>query len=94
MSESTQIFYQILTSVHRRRGLNHRPSLAVFILIILSFIGATLYWAAMMAAVIIQIRSVLVKNDGMDLSEKIALSNVAMAKPFLIEIFAGLFMVS
>jgi hypothetical protein len=43
-----------------------------------------------MAVATIQIRSVLVQNVGMELSEKMALSNVATAKFELIEIMDGL----
>ena len=76
-----------LTSVYRRRGLKSRPTLAMFILIIIGFTLATLYWAASIAAAAIQIRSVLVQNVGMELSEKLALANAAIVKPVLIQLF-------
>ncbi|KAF8233462.1 hypothetical protein L208DRAFT_1395715, partial [Tricholoma matsutake] len=66
------------TTLHR--GLTSRPTLAIFILIILSFTVAIIYWAVLMATVTIQICSVFVKNVGMELSEKMALSNTATTK--------------
>jgi hypothetical protein len=83
-----------LTFVYRRRGLKSRPTLAIFILISISFTLATIYWAALMATLQIQIRSVLVKNVGMELSDKIAIANAAMAKPVLIQLFCDSFLVS
>jgi hypothetical protein len=74
-----------LTSVYRRRGLKSRPTLAMFILIILSFAGGTMYWATWMAGVAILIRWVLVKNVGMTLAEKMALANAAATKSELIQ---------
>ncbi|KAF8230496.1 hypothetical protein L208DRAFT_1400453 [Tricholoma matsutake] len=87
----TQLY--CLTSVYRHWGLKSHPTLAIFILIILSFTATTIYWAAWMAAVAIQICSVLVKNGGMELSEKMALSNAAAAKPDLILMSLNPFMV-
>ncbi|KAF8232235.1 hypothetical protein L208DRAFT_1397642 [Tricholoma matsutake] len=66
------------TTLHQ--GLKSHPTLAIFILIILSFTVTTMNWAACMAAVTIQICSVLVRNVGMELSEKMALSNTAITK--------------
>jgi hypothetical protein len=54
---------------------------------------ATLYWAAGIAFFTIQIRSVLVNNIGMELSEKFALVNVATTKPAVIQIVLFPFMV-
>ena len=82
-------FTRGLTSVYRRRGLKSRSTLAMFALIIIPFTLATLNWAAWMADVVIQIRSVLVQNIGMDLSEKFALTNAARVKPELIQAFVG-----
>jgi hypothetical protein len=82
-----------LTSVYRCRGLKSRPTLAIFILIILSFIGATIYWATWVAGLVIQIRWTFVKNYGMDLSEKMALTDAAMAKPGLVEFLVEPFLV-
>lgn len=65
----------------------------MFILIIISFTGATINWAAWMAAVILQIRMPLVRNVGMELSEKIALTNAATIKPDLIQLFLTRLMV-
>ena len=66
----------------------------MFILIILSFTFSTIYWAAWVASLSIEIRWALVKNVGMELSEKRALTDAAMAKPMLIEIIFVPFMVS
>jgi hypothetical protein len=66
----------------------------LLILIIICFTIATLYWAAEMATFAIQIRSVLVDNVGMSLSEKIALADAATAAPGLIESFVEYFIVS
>jgi hypothetical protein len=66
----------------------------MFILNILSFIGATIYWTAWIAAVIIKIRLVLVTNDGMELTEKNALANAATAKLNMLEMFFMPFVVS
>jgi hypothetical protein len=87
-------FTRGLTSVCRRRGLKSRPTLVMFILNVLSFIAATIYWTAWIAAVIIKIRLVLVTNDGMELAEKNALASAAIAKPDLLEIFFMPFVVS
>jgi len=65
----------------------------VFILITLTFTGATIFWALWMASVAIQIRLVLVENVGMELSEKFALTNAAMAKLGLIQRFLNPLMV-
>ncbi|KAF8240294.1 hypothetical protein L208DRAFT_811694 [Tricholoma matsutake] len=73
------------TTLHR--GLKSHATLAIFILIILSFTEATIFWAAKMAFGTIQMCSVLVKNVGMELSEKMALSSAATAKLVLIEIY-------
>ena len=97
----TTLFVQVytadftgLTSVHRRRGLTSRPTVAMFILISISFTLSTIYLAAYMASFAIQIRSVLVNNIGMELSEKIALASAAIAKPEVIQLFSFPFMVS
>lgn len=82
-----------LTSVYRRQGLKSRPRLAIFILIILNFVGATIYWVAWMADNVIKIRSVLVDNIGMELTQKMALSDAATAKLLLIELYLGPFTV-
>ena len=87
-------FYPRSNSRCRRRGLKYRPTLAVFILIILSFTFATIYWATWVAFLSIQIRWALVKNVGMELSEKWALTNAALAKPLLIQTIFFPFMVS
>ena len=87
-------FTRGLTRVCRRRGLKYRPTLAVFILIILSFTFATIYWATWVAFLSIEIRWALVKNVGMELSEKWALTDAALAKPTLIQIILLPFMVS
>ena len=52
----------------------------MFILIIFSFIMATLYWATTMAFDTMQIRLALVDNVGMELSRKTVLANAATAK--------------
>jgi hypothetical protein len=83
-----------LTSISRRRGLKSRPTLMMFILVIISFTSATIYWAAWMASVAIQIRLALVENIDMALSERFALANAAITKPVLIQIFLDCFMVS
>jgi len=70
-----------------RRGLKSRQTLAIFILIIICFTSATLYWATWMAAIAIQIRTALVQNVGVALSEKLALANAAIIKPVLIQPF-------
>ena len=90
----TADFTRGLTPVGRRRGLKYRPTLAIFILIILSFTFATIYWAAWVAGLSIEIRWALVKNVGMELSEKRALTNAALAKPMLIQFILFPFMVS
>jgi hypothetical protein len=54
---------------------------------------ATLYWAAGIAFFTIQIRLMLVKNIGMELSEKFALVNVATTTPAMIQIIIFPFMV-
>lgn len=90
----TADFTRGLTSVYRHRGLKSRPTLVIFILIILSFTAANIYWAVWMASLIIQFRWVLVKNVGMELSKKFALANVASAKPELVEMYLEPFMVS
>ena len=82
-----------LISICRRRGLKSRPALAIFILILLSFAGATIYWAAWMAYCTIQIRSTLVKNVGMELSEKFAIANAATGMPELIQSIFSYFVV-
>jgi hypothetical protein len=66
----------------------------MFILIIINFTLATMYWTAWMALFVIQIRSVLVKNVGMKLSEKMALSRAASSKPILIQTWVDCFTVS
>ncbi|KAF8233304.1 hypothetical protein L208DRAFT_1395954 [Tricholoma matsutake] len=73
-------------------GLKSHPTLAIFILIILSFTATTIYWAAWMAYVTIRMCSVFVKNAGMELSEKMALSNAAAAKLYLFELYLIPFM--
>jgi hypothetical protein len=83
-----------LTSVYRHRGLNSRPTLAMFILIIFSFTLATLSWATWMAGAAIEIRLALVENVGMELSEKRVLTNAATAKLSLIQQLSGTVMVS
>jgi hypothetical protein len=101
MAVHTTLFVQVyttdftrgLTCVYRCRGLRYHPTLAIFILIILSFTGATIYWAAWVAFVTIQIRSAFVKNIGMEVSEKMALSDAATTMPLLIEMFLSPFMV-
>ena len=90
----TADFTRGLTPVCRRRGLKYRPTLAIFILIILSFTFATIYWAAWVASLSIEIRWALVKNVGMELSEKRALTDAALAKPRLIQAIFVPFMVS
>ena len=93
----TADFTEGLTSavtVYRRRGLKSRPTLAIFVLIIISFTIATMYWAAWMAGFVIQIRSLLVKNVGMELTEKIVLSNVATEKPEVVQQLSASFLVS
>jgi hypothetical protein len=96
----TTLFVQIYTnftgglnSVFRCRGLKSRPTLAIFILIILSFTMATIYWAVWMASITIHIRLTLVENISMELSERTALTNAALAKPILIEQFVTRFTV-
>ena len=79
-----------LISICRRRGLKSRPA---FILILLSFAGATIYWSAWMASTTIQIRSTLVKNVGMKLSEKFAIANAATGMPELIQSIFSYFVV-
>ncbi|KAF8235478.1 hypothetical protein L208DRAFT_1392319 [Tricholoma matsutake] len=78
------------TTLHQ--GLKSHPTLAIFILIILSFTVTTICWAAHMAFVTIQICSVLVKNVGMELSEKMALFKAATAKLYLTEVYLTPFM--
>ena len=87
-------FTRGLTFVYRRRGLKSRASLAIFILIILSFTAATIYWAVWTASYVTDIRWVLLKNVGMDLSEKFALANAANITPGLMEMYLEPFMVS
>jgi hypothetical protein len=89
----TANFTRDLTFVYRRRGLKSRPTLAIFILIILSFTGATICWAMWIAGLAIQIRWTLVKNNGMDLYEKMALSNAAMIKLGFVQFFFASFLV-
>ncbi|KAF8222551.1 hypothetical protein L208DRAFT_1413272 [Tricholoma matsutake] len=74
------------------QGLKSYPTLAIFILIILSFTATTICWAAWMAFVTIQMCSLLVKNVGMELSEKMALSDAATAKLYLINLYLTSFM--
>ena len=76
-----------LTSISRRRGLKSSPTQAIFILIIISFTAATAYWAVTMSFVTIQIRSMLVKNVGMELSEKGALTDAITAKLGIIQVY-------
>ena len=90
----TADFTRGLTPVCRRRGLKYRPALAIFILIILSFTFATIYWASWVAFLSIEIRWALVKNVGMELSEKRALTDAALVKPMLIQMIFFPFMVS
>ena len=66
----------------------------MFILIIFSFTVATLYWATTMAFVTIQIRMALVDNVGMELPEKVALTNAATAKLKVIQQLSDPVMVS
>jgi hypothetical protein len=65
----------LLTYVHRRRGLTSRATQAMFVLILSSFALITIYWAAWLAYVVIQVRLVLVDNVGMPLAQKIVLVN-------------------
>ena len=90
----TADFTRGLTPVGRRRGLKYGPTLAIFILIILSFTFATIHWATWVAFLSIQIRWALVKNVGMELSERRALTDAALAKPMLIQALVFPFMVS
>ncbi|KAF8230478.1 hypothetical protein L208DRAFT_1400424 [Tricholoma matsutake] len=85
--------FSIAVHTTLRRGLKSHPTLAIFILIILSFTGTTIYWAAYLAFIAIQICSVLVKNVGMELSEKMALLKAATAKLYLTEVYLTPFMV-
>ena len=66
----------------------------MFVLIIVCFTLATLYWAAWMAISAIQIRLMLVKNVGMELSKKLALTNASTAKLKLMELLTDRFTVS
>ena len=86
-------FMRGLTYGYRHRAHKSRATLAIFILIIFNFIGTTIYWAACIAYVTIQIRWSLVKNVGVGLSKTI-LINAATAKPFLMELFFQPFLVS
>lgn len=82
-----------LTSYYRHRGLRSCPTLVIFILIIIGFTGATIHWATYMAGVAIRIHLSLVKNIGMELSEKFAPANAAIAKLKTIQAFIDPFMV-
>ncbi|KAF8230508.1 hypothetical protein L208DRAFT_1400478 [Tricholoma matsutake] len=84
--------FSIAVHITLCRGLKSHPTLAIFILIILSFTAATIDWAAGMALVTIQICSVLVRNVGMELSEKMALSYAAAAKLCLIDVYLAPFL--
>jgi Na+/H+-translocating membrane pyrophosphatase len=66
----------------------------MFILITLIFTMATLYWVTWIAFLLIQIRSALVENTGMELSEKRKLTNAATAKLNPIQNFSAQLMVS
>ena len=83
-----------LTSIWRQQGLKSHPALEIFILILLSFAGATTYWASSMVYYTIQIHSVLMKNIGMELSEKFALANAATEVMALIQTVSDPFVVS
>ena len=89
----TADFTRGLTSIYRCCGLKSHPTLAIFILIILSFTGATIYWATWTAVLAIQIRWIFVKNYGMELPEKMALTNAAIAKLTLVQQFVTPFLV-
>jgi hypothetical protein len=66
----------------------------MFILIILSFTMATICWVVLMASITTQIRLALVENISMELSERIALINAALARPELIVHFLIPFLAS
>ena len=87
-------FTEGLTSICRRRGLKSRPTLAIFILILLSFAGATICWASYVAFCTIPIRAALVKNVGMELSERLALANAATEMASVALAIFSLFVVS
>ena len=57
----------------------------IFILIVVNFTLVTINWTAWVGSIAIEIRSVLVDNVGMELTEKFALSNAATAKLRLIQ---------
>jgi hypothetical protein len=65
----------------------------MFILTTLSFTLATIYWAVWMAAVTIQIHWTFVKNIGMDLVDRKALSDAAITTLNLIQFYLRPFMV-
>jgi hypothetical protein len=50
-------------------------------LIILSFTGATIYWAAWMAIITFRIRLMLVKNISVEFSERFVLTGAATVIP-------------
>ena len=66
----------------------------IFILIILGFTAANIYWAVWMAGFVINLRWSLLKNVGMELSERFALANAASAGLGLAQMYLEPFMVS
>jgi len=65
----------------------------MFILILIKFVLSTLYWAAWMAASVIQVHSVLVTNIDMLLCENRNLTNEAVYLPQLVLVYLGSFQV-
>ena len=61
----------------------------MFILLVLNFTLATISLATWIACTAINIRSFLVENVGMELIEKVAVTDAATATPTLIQVFCA-----
>jgi len=85
------LLFSIAAYTTIRRGFTSRATQAMFLLIVINFLLNTIYWADWMSVVAILIRTALVKDVGMSLDEKFALTNLAMNKPTLVIVFAAYF---
>ena len=76
----------VLNSIHSHRGLPMpRARWATFILLTCSFVVTTLFWAAAIAEVVINLRLVLIHGMNLELTESFGLGSKTMLRVILVE---------
>lgn len=100
LSTSTLLFVHDLSHIlpvnayiYRRGSIIARPKWAMFIVTLISFLIASLYWTSVTAVMAILIRSSLVENVDIPLGTRLGLSNLEAYKPETVATWTSEFLV-